>query len=85
MRELQTFTLMDGEDAYAISGITLYGLTANVFVPFAQESVDVAGVILHKHVQLVVERTDIGTLLVQTLQLEDAIEPFNQLIERQMA
>ena len=84
MIELQSFTFVNGQDADAAVRIALYGLAANGFFPFADKGIDVRRVVLRKLVQLVVERTDIGTLFIQVLKTEDGIQAFYEFEERQL-
>ena len=73
MVELQALALVNGKDADAVVYVALYRFAANGLVPLAHKGVDICGVILRKLVQLVVESTDVGTLLVQTLKVEDGV------------
>ena len=80
--ELQSFTLVDRQNADAVHGVALYRLAADGLVPLTDEGIDVGGIVLHKLVQPVVESTEVGTLLVEALQLEDAVEALYQFVER---
>ena len=80
--ELQALALVDGEDADAVRLGALDGLGADGLLPFADEGGDVGRLVLREFVQLVVEGADVGTLLVEPLELEDAVKPFGQFVER---
>ena len=82
--ELQAFTLVDGENADAVSLAALDGLAADGFFPFVDESVNIRGIVLRKLVQLVVESADVGSLLVKPLQLENVMQSFRQLVDGQL-
>ena len=64
MLEFQSFTFMNGQDAYSVAYIALDSLATDSFVPFAYEGVNIRRIVLRKLVQLVVEGADIRTLLV---------------------
>ena len=57
MLVLQSFTLMDRQDAHTVGRVALNGLAADGLVPLTDEVVDVARVVLCETVQLVVEGT----------------------------
>ena len=76
MVELQSLTLVDGDETDTISGIAMDALFMDGIVPFRQEGLDVAAIICQIAIQLVIERADIGTLLLHFLHrfhLQDAI------------
>ena len=54
MVKLQSLAFVDGQDADAVGLGALYGLAADVFLPFADKGIDVRRVVLDKLVQLVV-------------------------------
>ena len=84
MAELQSLTLVNGQDAHAMCTVALNGLAADGLVPLADKGVNVRRVVLCKLVQLVVEGAEIRALVVQKTQLEDVAQPFHQLVERQL-
>ena len=77
MLKLQSLTFVDRKNAYAVGGVALDGLAADGLFPLVDEGVDVRCVVLHKLVQLVIEGTQVGTLLIEAFQLEDGIEAFH--------
>ena len=83
MIELQSLRLMDRDQTDAIDHIALDCLATERLIPFIQERVDVRRVLIDKRCQLVIEGTDIGTLILERLQLEDGIETLCEIIERQ--
>ena len=82
MAELQSLTLVDGQNAHAMRAVALNGLAADGLVPLADKGVNVRRVVLCKLIQLVVEGAEIRALVVQKTQLEDVTQPFHQLVER---
>ena len=64
MFELQSFTLMNGQDAYSVAYIALDSLATDGFVPFVYKGINIRRIVLREFVQLVVEGSDICTLLV---------------------
>ena len=71
---------MDGDDAYTFCHITLDGLARQTLVPFLQETVDAGRVLTDVVGQLVVERTDVGTLSVEAFKGEDGMQVFHQFV-----
>ncbi len=84
MIELQPLALVDREDADAVGGCILDGLAADGLVPFTDKGINVGAVVEREFVQLVVEGTDVGALLFQTVELEDMEETFRQFVERKV-
>ena len=84
MVEFQTLALVDGENADAVGGSILDGLAANSFLPFMDKGINVGAVVEREFVQLVVEGTNVGALLFQTVELEDMEKTFSQFVEWQM-
>ena len=83
MFKLKSLRFVDGDEAYTISLIALYGLWGDVLVPLGEERVDVRCVLVDKVSKLIVERTEIGALSFDGIQTEDAIKTLNQFVERQ--
>ena len=82
--ELQSLRLVYRQDAHAAGLVALDGLPADGRFPLADKGVDIGGIVLRKLVQLVVECAEIRTLVVQTLQIEDGVQPLGQFVERQL-
>ena len=82
--ELKALALVDGENADAVSGNALYGLAADGLFPFKNKSIDISTVVEREFVQLVVERTNVCTFILETFQLEDFVESFREFVERQV-
>ena len=74
---------MDGQDADAVDVGALDGLAAQRGVPFAQESVHIRRFLSDIVQHVVVERAEIGTLVLHPLQVEDTVKAFHQVVEWQ--
>ena len=84
MGKLKALAFVNGENADAVGGNTLDSLATDGFFPLKYKSVNIRAVFKRKLVQLVVERTNIGTLFLETFQLEDIVESFHQFVKRQV-
>ena len=72
---------MDGEDAHASGLVALDGLAAECLIPFGEEGADVSGILIDVVHELVVEGTDIGTLVSEAFKAEDGVEAFCEVVE----
>ena len=71
---------MNGYQADAVDLIALNGLGAEILLPLGDEGVDARGILAGEVEQLVVEGAEIGILSLQTMELEEGVETFRQLI-----
>ena len=62
--ELQTLTLVNRYEAYAIECIAMYAFLVQCIVPFLDKRVYIATVVLQIGCQLIIEGTDVGTLVL---------------------
>ena len=74
---------MDGDKTDTVYLVALDGFATEVFFPLAKKGVDVGAVFADVTGEVVVEGTDIGTLFLKTLQLEDGVEFLDEFVERQ--
>ena len=79
--ELQALALVDRQDAQAIVPRALDGFTTDGRLPFADEIVDIGAIVKRKLAQLVIERTNVSALIVNTFQLEDTINLLSELVK----
>ena len=71
MGKLQTLALVYGHQPDAGHVIALYGLAMQVVVPCVQEVFHRSRSVLHVIVQLIIESTNIGTLVFQLVNAEN--------------
>ena len=84
MAVLQSLALMDRQDAHTVGVLALDGFRTDGLFPFTHESIDIGEVVLCELVQLVIESADIGALLVESMELEDGEESFDEFVERHL-
>ena len=74
---------MDADEPDAAKLVALNGLARNAVVPLVEETIDVAAVIGSEVDQLVIEGTDVCTLVVEAVEFKVDEESLHQLVERQ--
>ena len=72
---------MNGEQADSVGAVALNGFLVNCLVPNVEERLNVGDVLVEELAELVEESTDVGTLIVETADLEDVEEPFDEFEE----
>ena len=81
--KLQSFALVDGEEADAVGNIALDGAIFKIGVPLEEHGIEIGCVVGEESVQTVVKRTDISGLLLKSVETEEAIDVLDDEVDGQ--
>ena len=73
---------MNRDQSDTIYFVALNRLTVNIFVPFCDKGIDVARIVGKIIVYLVVKGANICTLFIQSVELENVVEFFDEVKQR---